>query len=63
MMIGTSPELEIALYSICYWTRPDGLCPIQWSDSDQGLTRRFKIQTFVSKYRGQRFIGSAYPVI
>ncbi|XP_063973639.1 endoribonuclease CG2145-like [Diachasmimorpha longicaudata] len=28
MLIGTSPEFEMALYTICFYTRPDDFCPI-----------------------------------
>lgn len=60
LMIGSSPELEIALYSICFLTRPDSLCPIKGATSN-GRSTGYNIQTFVSKFQGRRFVGSAFP--
>ncbi|XP_032779443.2 poly(U)-specific endoribonuclease homolog [Daphnia magna] len=60
LMIGSSPELEIALYSICFLTRPDSLCPIK-GNATSGISTRYQIQTFVSKFQGRRFLGSAFP--
>lgn len=67
MMIGTSPELEIALYTICFLARPDSLCPVRWNiknnkDNSSKIVN-FKIQTFVSKFRGNQFLGSAFPTL
>jgi poly(U)-specific endoribonuclease len=60
LMIGSSPELEIALYSICFLARPDTLCPIS-GQINNGKSTQYKIQTFVSKFHGRQFVGSAFP--
>lgn len=62
MMIGSSPELEIAMYSICFLARPDSTCPCSWNMSNNKVAR-FKIQTFVSKFHGKQFVGSAFPTL
>ncbi|KAG8230976.1 hypothetical protein J437_LFUL003934 [Ladona fulva] len=57
MFVGTSPELEMALYTICFFTRPEQRCPISLSN------HRVFIKTFPFRYRGKSYIGSAYPDI
>ncbi|XP_034952354.1 poly(U)-specific endoribonuclease homolog [Chelonus insularis] len=57
MFIGTSPELEMALYTVCYFARPDSSCPVSLGGT------KFNIQTYKFKYRGKELIGSAYPEI
>lgn len=29
MLIGTSPELEMSLYTLCFLVHPDSICPVQ----------------------------------
>jgi|ERR1712136_55147 len=53
--VGASPELEVALYTICFLTRPNGSCPLEAG----GV--RFRIQSFTTNYQGKRFIGTTYP--
>lgn len=57
IFIGTSPELEMALYTICFELRPDSNCPI----SLNGKT--FEMQTHTFRYRGKNLIGSAYTAL
>ncbi|CAG9762183.1 unnamed protein product [Ceutorhynchus assimilis] len=57
MFIGTSPELEIALYSTCFILRADKICPLKMNGN------RFIIRTYTYKYRGKNMIGSAFPEI
>lgn len=57
MFIGTSPELEIALYTICFQVRPDKECPISLGGN------KMLIRTHTFRYRGKNLIGSAFPEI
>lgn len=58
MFVGTSPELEMALYTVCFFTRPDDRCPLSLGGKTFGIqTRRYYL-------RGNKgtVIGTAYPV-
>lgn len=55
MFIGISPELETALYTVCFFLRPGNNCPV----SLNGV--RFNIKTFGQTYNGENHIGSAFP--
>lgn len=55
MFVGTSPELEMALYTLCFQVRPDGSCPLTYNG------KTFNIQTYIFRYRGKDLVGSAYP--
>ncbi|KAJ8925253.1 hypothetical protein NQ315_009081, partial [Exocentrus adspersus] len=57
MFIGTSPELELALYSTCFIIRADRICPLKMNGN------KFIIRTFTYRYRGKNMIGSAFPEI
>ncbi|XP_060530388.1 endoribonuclease CG2145-like isoform X2 [Cylas formicarius] len=57
MFIGTSPELEMALYSTCFLLRADKICPLKMNGN------RFIIRTYSYRYRGKNMIGSAFPEI
>eukprot|EP00079_Xenopus_tropicalis_P021792 XP_012813299.1 PREDICTED: poly(U)-specific endoribonuclease-D isoform X2 [Xenopus tropicalis] len=59
--VGSSPEFDIAMYTLCYVTRPDSLCTVQMGGST------FQIQTYTwanSTYgNGKRYVASSYPNI
>lgn len=57
LFVGTSPELEFALYTMCFFTRPNNACPISFGGTE------FVI--FVSRinYFGKDILISAYPDI
>lgn len=57
MFIGTSPELEMAIYTVCFFARPDQTCPVSLGGT------KFNIMTHKFRYRGKDLIGSAYPEI
>ncbi|XP_077296559.1 uncharacterized protein LOC143918471 [Arctopsyche grandis] len=57
MFVGTSPELEMALYSLCFYTRPDKSCPLTLSG------QKFNLRTHTFRYRSKNMIGSAFPEI
>lgn len=54
---GTSPELELALYTVCFELRHDKECRLAYGGKD------FNIVTHSYRYRGKNLIGSAYPEI
>ncbi|XP_033225966.1 poly(U)-specific endoribonuclease homolog [Belonocnema kinseyi] len=53
--IGTPPEVEIALDTVCFYVKPGKSCRIY----TQGNT--FTIQTYVKKSEGNNLVASAYP--
>lgn len=55
--IGTSPELEIALYTVCFITRADNDCLLKLANND------VVIVTYTFRYRSKNLIGTAYPQI
>ncbi|XP_063974333.1 endoribonuclease CG2145-like isoform X2 [Diachasmimorpha longicaudata] len=57
MFIGTSPELEMALYTVCFFVRSEQPCPVSLGGS------KFNIITHKIKRSGSDLIGSAYPDI
>jgi len=57
LFIGTSPELELALYTVCFELRADEDCRLGYGG------KTFNIVTHSFKYRGKNHIGSAYPEI
>ncbi|XP_011306209.1 poly(U)-specific endoribonuclease homolog [Fopius arisanus] len=57
MFIGTSPELEMALYTVCFFVRSDQSCPVSLGGT------KFNIITHKFRYRGYDLVGSAYPDI
>nr|XP_026487843.1 poly(U)-specific endoribonuclease homolog [Vanessa tameamea] len=57
LFIGTSPELEMALYTLCYVTRSDKDCKLKLGTKD------VEIVTYNFRYRSKNYIGSAYPQI
>lgn len=57
MFVGTSPELEVALYTVCFEVRPDKDCPISLGGN------KLLIRTHTFRYRGKNLIGSAFPEI
>lgn len=57
LFIGTSPELELALYTVCFELRADQECRLAYGGKD------FNIVTHTFRYRGKNLIGSAYPEI
>ncbi|XP_050573116.1 endoribonuclease CG2145-like isoform X2 [Bombus affinis] len=57
LFVGTSPELEMALYTVCFYARPEGNCPVSLGGT------KFNIVTYKFKYRGNDLVGTAYPDI
>ncbi|XP_053598375.1 endoribonuclease CG2145-like isoform X1 [Microplitis demolitor] len=57
IFVGTSPELEIALYTMCFYTRPNYACPIKLANQN------FIIIANRVNYFGKDILISAYPEI
>lgn len=55
MFVGTSPELELALYTVCYYARPNDKCFLKLNGENM------YIQTYTFNSRNQKLIGSAFP--
>ncbi|XP_012149090.2 uncharacterized protein LOC100876592 [Megachile rotundata] len=57
IFVGTSPELEFALYTMCFFTRPNNVCPISLGGAE------FMIIVSRVNYFGKDILISAYPDI
>ncbi|KAG0725672.1 Poly(U)-specific endoribonuclease [Chionoecetes opilio] len=57
IFVGTTPELEMALYTLCFLAKPNARCPVQLAG------KKFTIQTWKQSYQGKTLVGSAYPDI
>ncbi|XP_063591427.1 endoribonuclease CG2145-like [Penaeus indicus] len=57
MFVGTSPELDLAVYTLCILTRPNRGCPVQMNG------HKFNIQTWIQKSDGKELVGAAFPAI
>lgn len=57
IFIGTSPEFEIALYTLCFMTKADKACNVSLNG------QKVNIRTYTFRYRGKKMIGSAFPEI
>jgi len=56
--VAGSPELEIALGTVCFLARPNSLCPLHGSNNNQ-----YHYQTYTLPYKGVTYVGSAYPTV
>lgn len=55
MFVGTSPELEMALFTTCWYTRPNGKCAV----SLNGVN--FLVQTYdIAGPNGKKYVASSY---
>ncbi|XP_054261903.1 endoribonuclease CG2145-like [Macrosteles quadrilineatus] len=55
LFVGTSPELELALYTVCYFARPNDKCYLRLNG------KSIYIQTYTFTANNQKLIGSAFP--
>ena len=55
LFVGTLPELEMALYTVCFYARPNGLCPISLGGT------KFNIFTHTFHSWGKDFLDVAVP--
>jgi len=54
MLVGSSPELEMALYTTCFELRPNADCPLTYAG------KTFTVKTHTFRYRGKQLVGSAF---
>ncbi|CAK9810145.1 Endoribonuclease CG2145 [Anthophora quadrimaculata] len=57
MFIGTSPELEIAVYTLCFFIRPNKRCKMSF------MGFKFDIQTYTIQNNGKKLLATAFPVL
>lgn len=57
IFVGTSPELEMSLYTMCFYIRPNLPCPIKLGGTE------FIIIANAINYFGKDILISAYPEI
>jgi poly(U)-specific endoribonuclease len=57
MFVGTSPEFEMSLYTVCFYARPNQRCPMEIGG------KTFDVKTFreVDQKLGKAYVGSAFP--
>jgi len=56
MSLSSSPELDIALATVCFLARPNALCNLSGAN---GVA--YKYQTYELLQNGVKYVGSAYP--
>lgn len=56
MFIGTLPELDMALYTVCFELNKT-YCQVSLDGN------KFTIRAFPFNYNGRRMVGATYPVI
>jgi poly(U)-specific endoribonuclease len=57
IFMGLSPELEMALYTICVLLKPDDGCTVSLGG------KTLDIQTYIFKNNGLKYLGTAFPNI
>jgi len=55
IFLGLSPELEMALYTLCALLKPNDTCKLKLAD------KTVDVMTHVFKINGKKYLGSAYP--
>jgi poly(U)-specific endoribonuclease len=55
--VGSSPEFEFALYSVCWYARPNAQCPLKLNGNSMF------IQTYDISSNGNKYVASAYPAV
>jgi poly(U)-specific endoribonuclease len=52
--VGTSPEIEMALYTICFYARSEKKCTMALNNVPLVIT------TFPQVYKGETYVGTSY---
>ena len=58
MFVGTSPEFELALYTLCWFSRPNSRCPIKLGGHLLSVQTYEQVNVF-----GKKLVTAAYPVL
>lgn len=56
IFVGTMPELEMSLYTICFYARPNNACPVSLGGT------KFVIYTHSFTHFGKEVIDLGFPV-
>ena len=54
--VSGSPEIELALATVCFLARPNAKCQLLGADGTP-----YAYQTYTLAYNGNTYVGSAYP--
>jgi len=54
--VAGSPELQLALSTICFLARPDAKCPVVGTNG-----AKYFFQTYTYTYKGVHYVATAYP--
>lgn len=54
--VASSPELDLAVATVCFITRVDSKCPLAGADGTF-----YAYQTYTLTQNGVTYVGSAYP--
>ncbi|XP_066599179.1 endoribonuclease CG2145-like [Prorops nasuta] len=57
MFIGTPPEFEIAVYTLCFFARPQNTCKLSFGG------KKFYVQTYNWIDKNYKLVGAAFPLI
>lgn len=57
MFVGTSPEFEMAIYTVCFYVRSGKRCPITLNG------KTINIQTHFINRRGKHYLATSYADI
>ncbi|XP_018422096.1 PREDICTED: poly(U)-specific endoribonuclease-D-like [Nanorana parkeri] len=59
--VGSSPEFDIAMYTLCYVTRPNRMCTVRFN----GHSARIQTYSWANSYyrNGKRYLASSYPAL
>lgn len=57
IFVGTMPELEMSLYTICFFARPNNVCPVSFGGT------KFVVYTHSFTYFGNEIIDHALPLL
>jgi len=57
VLVGSTPELEMALATVCFKARPNASCPLKLGN------KNIAYKTYSFRYRGYNYLGTAYPEI